>query len=331
MKRPRGADRNELVRELRDEAPFVRHAWELGRMRRRLEADLKTILDGTVHSWMVPLRAGDPRVAHAQLDRQLQQKLRELGRYDDKGFIFGGERRIAFRPFLDESITAIREARHAVDQAFLHANFSSVLERSAFTHTPKTVDQDRGASTEEQWQEAWLQITYGRYPKAIACEAIDLDEHAYDERRRRPRKKAGGLSINDAELVEWLRVQIEQETRKVDDHRKYREHAAAIAATRGLRIPKAMRVPKFSKAIRKRLPSDCRFLDDDRTRWIARLRRQPKASHALWRKLIRLREEFLAAADAAFAMTAWFDENVNKPSAGQATENGTNLTNSTDS
>lgn len=331
MKRPRGPDRKELVRELREAAPFVRHAWELGRMRRRLEADLKTIVDGSVHTWMVPLRAGDPRVAHAQLDRQLQQKLRERGQYDDKGFIFGGETLIAFRPFLDDTLTAIREARHVVDQAFLHAKFSSVLEHSAFTHGPKNVQDDRGASTEEQWQEAWLQITYGRYTKAIACEAIDLDEHAYDARRRRPRKKAGGLSINDAELVEWLREEIEKETKKVENHRQGREYAAAIAATRGLKIPKAMRVPKFSKAIRKRLPDNCRFLDDDRTRWIARLRRQPKASHALWRKLIRLREEFLAGADAAFAISAWFDKNVNKPSAGQATENGTNLTNSPDS
>lgn len=307
MKRPRGVDRDAQVRELRTEAPFVRHAWELGRIRRRVEADLKAILDGTLHTRFVPIRAGDPRIAHAQVDRHLQAKLRANGSSDEHGLIYGGERLVAYRPFVDTTVSALRDAGRALDQAFLHARFSSVLEHIAFSHAPKHIDDDRGPSTDAQWHDAWFRITFGRYTKAAACEAINLDEHAYDERRRRPKSKSGGLSDKDAELIEWLREQIVEETNRIENHREYREYVAALATQHGLKLPKELRIPGFSKALRKRLPADWRFMDDDRLRWKANLSQQPRSTQATWRRLIELREAFLAAAVAALKIGAWIE------------------------
>jgi hypothetical protein len=313
MKRPRGPDRDKLLRELQAEVPHARHAWELGRMRRRLEADLKTIVERSVRSYVVPLRAGDPRVAHAQLDRQLQAKLRELGHFDADGLIYGGETRSVCRPFHDETVNALREVRHVVDHAFLNAKFTSPLEHAAFAHAPKQAPEDREASTEDQWQEAWLQLTAGYYPKAVACEAIGINEHASDERRRRPRARAGGLSINDSELLERLQQMIADETKKLDDQRVGRAYSIEVAKQRGLKLPKDLRLqPVFSRTTVAQLHADCRFYNEERLYWKARLARQPRASHQLWRKLIRLREDRLAGIVATFAIHAWIEQHTQR-------------------
>ncbi len=212
----------------------------------------------------------------------------------------------------------MREARHALDQAFLHAKFSSQLERSAFAHRPKQANDDRADSTEAHWQEAWLQITFGWYPKSVACEAIGLSEKAYDERRRRPRARAGGLSINDAELLERLQKLIADETKSLDDQRVSRAYSVEVAKQRGFKLPKEHRLPAFSRTTVPRLPPDCRFYNTDRLYWKARLARQPRASQGLWRKLIRLREQRLAGIVATFGIQACFEEHA-KRTAGTAT------------
>lgn len=116
--------------------------------------------------------------------------------------------RIAHRPFETETIEAIRNAYHAVDDAFMLAKFSSPLERSAFAHRPKHARDDEGAATEEQWHDAWLQITWFVCSKSVAYEAIGISKKAYEARRRRSREKANGLSINDEEALESLNEMI---------------------------------------------------------------------------------------------------------------------------
>lgn len=315
MKRPRGNERQKLLEELRAEVPWVRHAWELGRRRRRAQADLETILAGTVHTKIEPLRAGDPRVAHAQLDRQLQEKLREQGLHDEKGFIYGGMTLIAHRPFTYESIEPIRNALRAIDDAFMRVKFSSPLEHSAFTHAPKHAKDDDGPPSEEQWAEAWLQITSWQYPKAIACEAIGLKQKTYEERRRRPRGKSGGLSINDEEALAALDEMIAKEKESIENNVQYREYASRLAAERGLKLPKELRMPTYSKALRKQMPKDWRFYDDDRARWRAQLSKQPRKTQARWRTLIELREQRIAGAMAGLGIHEWIRVNVQKPTA----------------
>jgi hypothetical protein len=279
-------------------------------MRRRAELDLQTLLESTMWTQAAPLHAGDLRIARGQLDRQLQARLRKTGHSNDRGIIYGGETRIAVRPFVSESVIAIRQARRALSREFVLAKFTSVLEHIAFTLRPKRPDEDLGPSTEKQWQDAWLRTIGGCYPKAIACEAIGLNEHAYDERHRRARKKADGLSLDDAALVEWLRDAIKAEDSMVQGHRCYREYAAATASKHGISLPKAMRLPTLSKATLNALPPELRELDIERVRWRTALSEQPKASKKLWRQLIELREESIVASIATPAIIAWMDENV---------------------
>lgn len=268
-------------------------------MRRRLEQDLRTILDGSVHYSIEPIRGDDARASKAKLDRQHLKWLRDRGSFAEKGLIFGGKTMIAHRPFVTETIDAIRSIQRALEETFVRAKFSSVLERYAFNARPKNHKDDHGASTEEQWHEVWLRITYGQYTKALACEAIELDEHAYDERRRRPRAKADGLSINDQELQARLHELIAEEQQKLADLRQTRDYVVAV---HGVRLPRALRSPAYSRRTRGQLHRDCRFLDDDLVRWRASLKKQPAFSHQLWRQLIRLREQRVAGVVATFAI-----------------------------
>lgn len=292
--KPPRLTKQDQVAELKAEAQHVRVAWELGRLRRRLELDLRTLLLNTEHWRVVPIRAGDPRVAAATRDKQLQKRLRDTGMFDEQELIYGGESQVAHRPFRTETLTTLRSAQRALADAFVQARFSSPLEWVAFTLTPKDPDEDLGRPTEHQWHDAWLAITRGRYAKTVACEAIGLDDHAYDERRRRPRARTGGISAKVEELLTWLREETERERKSIKNHREYIDYVSQLAQQRGIVIPKALRRPTYSKRTRDKLPPDCRFLDDDRARWSTNLSAQPSASRAAWKQLIALREERLA-------------------------------------
>jgi hypothetical protein len=306
MRRLRGDKRTELVEQLKGEVPYVRHAWELGRLKRRLLADLKMIAESCEHRRMVPMRVTDPYVSVAsRTDKKLARMLRESGSFDDEGLIYGGRTVVAHRPLTTDSIVALKRALFELERLFVQAQFSSPLERDAFCHSPKTHDDDRGVSKDEDWQHAWVRMITWRHSKAVACEALDLKERTYDERRRRRRAKAGGLSLNDQELLEQLEAQIASEKSGIQNHDEFRTYCDQVAEMRGLRIPLAVRRPKFTRSTRAVLPKDCRYLVDDHTRWKARASRQPKISRALWKELIELREKRIAGTLAAFALSDW--------------------------
>lgn len=311
MKRPRGEARKEVVEQLRLEVPFVRHAWELGRLGRRVLADLRVIAESNEHRRIIPTRATDPHVSVAtRTDRKLASKLREIGAFDENGLIYGGRTVVAHRPFTTESIIALKTARFDLERLFVQAAFASELERDAFWHTPKSPREDAGAPRKEDWEHAWVQITAWNYGKAVACEAIGLRERTYDERRRRPRAKSGGLSLNDQELIDYLRARIVEEEKSIENHEGFKSSCEEVARLRGLRIPVTVRRPKFARSMRARLPEDCRFLVDDYTRWKARAPRQPKVSRTLWNQLIELREKRIVGTVANFALSAWMTQHT---------------------
>ncbi|GEM_PF-4415149 len=306
MKRPRGQARNEVIEQLKREVPFVRHAWELGRLGRRVLADLRIVAESNEHRRIVPLRATDPHISVAvRTDKRLARKLRESGSFDEQGLIYGGQTVVAHRPFASESILALKTARFNLERLFVQAQFSSALERDAFWHTPKRPQHDTGPSKDEDWEHVWVQITSWTYGKAVACEAIGLKERTYDERRRRPRAKAGGLSLKDEELLDQLRARIAEEEKGIENHEGYKSHCEEVARLRGLRIPIAVRRPRFAKSMRARLPEDCRYLVDEYGRWKARAPRQPQVSRALWKLLLERRERRIVGTVANFAMSEW--------------------------
>src|SRR5689334_21265624 len=137
MKRPRLADRDKLVEELRAQVQWVRHAWELGRMQRRAIADLQHIVKRNVHYSVALLRAGDPRVARAQVDRHLQETLKRNGRFDERGLIYGGETLVAHRPLITETLDIMRTRLRALEDTLAFARFASSLEQVAFRLIPK--------------------------------------------------------------------------------------------------------------------------------------------------------------------------------------------------
>jgi hypothetical protein len=309
MKRPRLAEREKLVDALRSEVQWVRHAWELGRLQRRAIADFECIVKGAVHYATVPIRAGDPRAARAQLDRQLQSQLRRNGHYDEQGLIYGGQMLIAHRPFVTETLEALRTRLRELRDAFVLAKFATPLEQAAFRCAPKDPNDDRGAPRDKQWVDAWLRVTHGRHPKSIACEAIGISEKAYDERRRRPQAKAGGLTIREQELIEQLEHEMEQDRKSIENHESYRRDALHFAAQCGAKLPRHLRtVPSYTKATRKQLTLDVRFLDDDLVRWRACLREASPKMRPTWRALIALREQRIARLVRAMAIHAWLED-----------------------
>lgn len=316
MRRPRGKAKAQQLEDLRAEAPWVRLSWELGRVYRRAGADLRSILANSIHHRVFPIRAGDPRVVRQQVDRHLQEQLRKRGSFDEHGLIYGGESRIAHRPFKTETIDAIRSAHRALDDALLHAAFSTSLERIAFHLSPKDASEDCGGSTEPQWQDAWLEITDGTYTKGAACQAIGISQHAYDERQRRRRAKAGGLSRRDEKRNAMLRELIAEENKGIENHQQYRRYIDAIASERGHELPRSMRIPRFTKATCKKLPEDCRFYAKELERWQALLPRQPRKSQPLWRQLIELRQERIAGMVSAIEICEWTERNLKKPTDG---------------
>lgn len=276
----------------------MRVAWELGRLRRRLEADLATLLLNSEQHRVLPLRAGDPRVGAKARDKQLQQLLRDAGHEDEHGLIYGGVAQVAHRPFRTETLTALRKAQRALADAFMLARFSSELEYAAFNVTPHDPNEDRAQSTtDHQWHDAWLAATRRSYTKAAACEASRLDAHTYDERRRRRGTKT-------TEMLTWLREEAERERKAVDDGRTYVAYGSEIAVERGVAIPRAWRRPTYSRRIRDQLPSDCRFLDDERARWSTNVSSQPSRTRTAWRQLIELREERLALIVASMGISS---------------------------
>jgi len=187
----------------------------------------------------------------------------------------------------------------------LHAAFSTSLERIAFHLSPKDASEDCGGSTEPQWHDAWLEITDRTCTKAIACKAIGISQHAYDERQRRRRAKAGGLSRRDEKRNAMLRELIAEENKGIENHQQYRKYIDAIATERGQGLPRSMRIPRFTKAACKKLPEDCRFYAKELERWQALLPRQPRNSQALWRELIGLRQEQIAGIISTIEIHEW--------------------------
>jgi len=81
-------------------------------------------------------------------------------------------------------------------------------------------------------------------------------------------------------------------------------------------VPKAWRLPKFSKATRPQMPPAWRFYDNDRLYWKGALRRQPACSKALWKQLIGLREERIAGMVAGLKLFHWIESHTHAATAG---------------